>query len=78
MRELSFTEARHNVSYVGDLVLGADDSVLREFTELHVVFVRERVPARETKRFEHHGPFIEERFKKKCVCVCVCEGVTSC
>lgn len=40
---------RHNVSYVRDLVLGADDSVLREFTELHVVFVRERVPERETK-----------------------------
>lgn len=27
------------VTYVCDLVLGADDSVLREFTELHVVFV---------------------------------------
>lgn len=37
------------MTYVCDLVLGADDSVLREFTEFDVVFVWKRVPEKETR-----------------------------
>ena len=35
------------------LVLGADDSVLREFTELHVVLVHKRNPEGETESLQH-------------------------
>lgn len=43
-------------TYVCDLVLCADDSVLREFTELDVVIVDKRVPERENELVKLHRP----------------------
>lgn len=58
----SGTESRQNVliTHVCNLVFGADDSVLREFTELDVVVVYKGVPGRESKHFsniKHHSPY---------------------
>lgn len=39
-----------------DLVLGADDSVLREFTELDVVVVYERVSKNQTNHLNNVKP----------------------
>lgn len=47
------------VTHVSDLVLGADDSVLREFAELHVMIVCKRAPDREDKH-------LKKRVKRVC------------
>lgn len=59
-------------TYVCDLVFGADDSVLREFTELHVVIVCKGVSEVEKKTHRHHedhSPHL--RVSMQCIHRCV-------
>lgn len=67
-------------TYVCDLVFGADDSVLREFTELHVVIVCKGVSEgkKTHQHHENHSPHlrVSVQCRHRCVKLKVkCEGV---